>query len=111
MKKIIIFVIFSLLCISCSDNTENVYKYEVTGSAGRYGLTILDEFDQTKLKGVVGNNWTYSWNQIGKRYLFIIAQNYEKQGSVTVSIYKNGKQIATNTNTGADAIASISGKY
>jgi hypothetical protein len=111
MKKIVIFAFFSLLWISCSDNIEYEYKYEVTGTAGRYGLTILDEFDQTQLKGIVGNNWTYTWNQVGKRYIFIIAQNYEKQGTVTVSIYKNGKKIATNTQAGADAIASISGKY
>jgi len=111
MYKIFSFVIISFLLISCSDDTENAYEYEVTGTAGRYSVSILDEFDQTKLKGIVGNNWTYSWNQIGKRYIFIIAQNYEKQGTVTVSIYKNGKQKATDTKNGADAIASISGKY
>jgi hypothetical protein len=111
MYKAIIFVAISIMLIACSDDTSSTYKYEVTGTAGRYSVSILDEFDQTKLKGIVGNNWTYSWNQIGKRYIFIIAQNYEKQGTVTVSIYKNGKQIATDTKNGADAIASISGKY
>jgi len=103
-------ILFFLLS-ACSDDKEYIYYYEVTGTAGRYGVTILDKYDVTKLEGIVGNGWTYTWNQTGKRYIFIIAQSYEKEGSVTVSIYKNGKLIATDTQSGDNAIASVTGNY
>ena len=103
--------IFCLLLSACSDDTEYTYNYEVTGTAGRYGVTFQDKNDEVELGGVVGNGWTYTWNQTGKRFMNIIAQSYEKEGSVTVSIYKNGKVIATDTQSGEFATASVTGNY
>jgi len=111
MKKLFLAAILFALLTACKDDAEYTYKYEVTGTAGRYGVTIQNEYDVTKLLGVVGNGWTYSWNQTGKRWIFITAKSYEKEGSVTVSISKNGKVIAKDTQSGEYAIASVTGNY
>jgi len=111
MKKIFLVAILCFLLSACADNNEYIYNYEVTGTAGRYGVTIQDKYDVTKLEGVVGNGWTYTWTQTGKRFIFIVAQSYEKEGSVTVNIYKNGKIIATDTQSGEFATASVTGNY
>ena len=85
--------------------------YEITGTAGYYGVAYVDEYDNTLLKGPFGDGWTYTWVQTGKRYIFCTANSYKKEGSVTVNLYKNGKIIATDTQSGEYAIATITGKY
>jgi len=109
--KAFLFLAVILCFTACTDDTEYTYYYEVTGTAGRYGVTYQDEYDQVELGGIVGNGWTYTWNQTGKRFMYVIAQSEEKEGSVTVRIYKNGKVIAKNTKSGEFAIASITGNY
>lgn len=109
--KALIFLAIILCFTACTDNTENTYYYEVSGTAGRYGVTYQDEFDQVELGGIVGNGWTYTWNQTGKRFMYVIAQSEETEGSVTVKIYKNGKVIAKDTKSGEYAIASVTGNY
>ena len=66
---------------------------------------------EVELGGIVGNGWTYTWNQTGKRFMYVIAQSEEREGSVTVKLYKNGKVIAKDTKSGEFATASITGNY
>jgi hypothetical protein len=99
------------LLTACTDDNEYTYYYEVTGTAGRFGVTFQDESNEVVLGGVVGNGWTYTWNQTGKRFVFVTAQSEEREGSVTVKLYKNGKVIAKDTQSGVFATASVTGNY
>ncbi len=115
MKVKVLLFFAAFLCVlstACTDDTENTYYYEVSGTAGRYGVSFQNIDDVVELGGgTVGNGWTYTWNQIGKRFMFIVAQSYELEGSVTVKIYKNGKVIAKDTQSGEYATASVTGNY
>lgn len=110
-RTFLLMAFLPLLFAACTDDNENTYYYEVTGSAGRYGVTYQDEYDVVQLGGVIGNGWTYTWTQTGKRFLYVIAQSEETEGSVTVKLYKNGKVIAKDTQSGEFATASITGNY
>ena len=112
VKSFLVFAV--ILCFpftACTDDNEYTYYYEVTGTAGRYGVSFQDESEDIVLGGVVGNGWTYTWNQTGKRFLTIIAQSQEREGSVTAKIYKNGKVIAKDTQSGVFATAAVTGNY
>ena len=108
MKRIITIVL--LLIVSCSKQ-GNEYKYVVGGSSGDYFVTIQNADNNLQQYGNVPNDFSYSWTQTGERWLYVSAQNNTASGYVTVSIYKNGKRIATNTSSGGYTIATVSGNY
>ena len=111
MRKVLFVVFLFSLLTSCVDDSENTYKYEITGTTANYGVTYQDVNDVVQLKGPVGDGWSYTWIQTGKRFVFITGQNYDKVGSLTVRLYKNGKIIAEKTESGDYAVASIQGNY
>ncbi len=118
MRKILMVAIASIamLFTSCSKDSElylgkSDYSYSVSGSSGSYSVTIEGAPKGTSQYSNVGSNWSYKWTQSGKRFLYVSAQNNKNSGSVTVSIIKNGKIIATQTSSGAYVIASVDGTY
>jgi len=111
MKKIFHIILLFTLLTSCVDDSESTYKYEITGTTANYGVTYQDVNDVVQLKGPVGDGWSYTWVQTGKRWVMFVGQNYDKVGSVTVRLYKNGKIIAEKTESGDYAVASIQGNY
>jgi hypothetical protein len=118
MKKIIMVAIASIAMVftSCSKDSglylgKSDYSYTVTGTSGSYSVTIEGAPSGTSQYSNVGNDWWYKWTQSSTRFLYVSAQNNKSSGSVTVSIIKNGKVIATQTSTGGYVIASVSGRY
>jgi predicted small lipoprotein YifL len=119
MKKLftaITFLVTTLSMVSCSKDSplylgKSDYSYTVTGSSGSYNVTIEGAPKGTAQYSNVGSGWKYTWTQSGTRFLYVSAQNNKNSGSVTVSILKNGKIIATQTSSGAYVIASVDGTY
>lgn len=109
----ILLIIFSInIFYGCEKDSVGIaYQYEVTGSSGSYSVTLQNADDNTQQWSNVGNNWWYRWNQKGKRWLYISAQNNNSYGDVTVRIYKAGKIVSENTSFGAYTIATVSGDY
>jgi hypothetical protein len=107
--KIVIIFSFALILFGCQK--ESSYKYEVTGTAGNYDVTLENSDGNTQQWSNVGNGWTYVWNQTGERWLYISAQNNMPSGEVTVKIIKDGKVLVKNTGYGAYTIATVSGEY
>ncbi len=111
MKKLFLVIFLFSLLSSCVDDSENTYTYEIVGTTANYGVSYQDVNDVLQLKGPVGDGWTYTWVQTGKRWIMFMGQNFEKVGSVTVRLYKNGKLIEEDTESGDYAVASIQGNY
>lgn len=113
-KKLIIGLIIlfmSLILVSCDSLSAKTYRYEVSGSSGRYSITIENVDGNTQQWAEVGNEWAYEWTQTGERWLYVSAQNQNDYGSVTVLIKRDGKTVSTNTSYGAYVIATASGTY
>jgi hypothetical protein len=107
-----LFVLLSIVIFSCSKEDVAIeYKYEVSGTAGNYSITIQNTDNNTQQWSSVGSGWYYKWTQTGKRWLYLSAQNNTASGNVTVKIYKNGEVVEQNTSYGAYSIATVDGEY
>ncbi len=117
MKKLIsIIFIFSFLLFSCSNPTEpeeKTYsvKYEVTGTARIVSITIENEGGGISQFSDVSVPWTYSFPNKKKEgtFVYVSAQNQGDTGTVTATIYRDGKVFKTSTSSGAYVIATASG--
>ena len=117
MKKLIpIIFIFSFLLFSCSNPTEPKeksysVKYEVTGSAKKVSITIENDNGGTSQFSDVSVPWTYNFADRKKEgtFVYVAAQNQGETGTVTTTIYKDGKVFKTSTSSGAYVIATASG--
>jgi len=94
-----------MLFIGCSIECE----YKVTGSANTVDVTYSNESEGTSQESNVSIPWTYSFEGEEGQFVYISAQNQGETGSVTVTIYRNGKKIETSTSNGAYVIATASG--
>ncbi|MEA3475104.1 MAG: MmpS family transport accessory protein [Candidatus Cloacimonadota bacterium] len=111
MKKLLFaFVILLVVLIGCSifDFSIDV-KYEVTGSANKVDVTYANKDEGTSQANDVSIPWSYSFEGEGDQFVYISAQNQGQSGSVTVTIYRDGKKFKRSTSTGAYCIASASG--
>ncbi len=109
--QIISAILFFLTLNSCGKNSSDDYKYEVTGTSGNYSVTIENTDNETQQWSSVSNGWYYTWKQNGTRWLYLSAQNNTASGNVTVTIYKNGKVLTSNTGYGGYSIATVDGDY
>jgi uncharacterized lipoprotein NlpE involved in copper resistance len=112
-KKVLtaIAVIFMTFLGCSKESIESIYQYEVSGSAGNYGITCEGAPSGTVQYSDVGSGWTYKWTQTGTRWLYMSAQNNTNSGSVTVKIIRDGKVVAQQTSSGAYVIATVDGTY
>ena len=109
-KLVFVFILFSTtIFVGCKK--DNVYSYQVSGTANNYDVTIEASPSGTAQYSNVVSGWKYTWTQSGQRFLYVSAQNNNDNGTVTVSIIKNSKVIATNTSSGAYVIATVDGTY
>jgi len=100
------FVIIPIVIfVGCSIECE----YKVTGSANTVDITYSNESEGTSQESNVSTPWTYSFEGEEGQFVYISAQNQGESGSVTVSIYRNGKKIESSTSNGAYVIATASG--
>lgn len=95
-----------------SSGTENVVTYEVTGPA-KASVTYMTEGFQTaqvqdaKLPFRKDIQFT---NDVGKfSGLSLVAQNSGAKGDITCRILLDGKEVASNTSSGAYAVVTCTG--
>ncbi len=96
------------------NNTKwNNYYYKVSSSDSlhTFSVTYQNANDNTTQLSRVRSGYKYQWQQRGKRFLYMSAQCNDEGSSVTVSIYKNGKKIISNSSYGDYVIADVSGEY
>ncbi len=83
--------------------------YEITGTAKEVDVTLNNATGGTEQYSNVSIPKKYSYSSFTDSFLYISAQNQGESGSVTVSIYVNGKLFKTSRSSGAYVIASASG--
>ena len=103
--RLVIILISIMVLFGCSIECE----YKVTGSANTVDVTYSNESEGTSQESNVSIPWTYSFDGEEGQFVYISAQNQGETGSVTVTIYRNGKKIETSTSNGAYVIATASG--
>jgi hypothetical protein len=111
IKKIIASALVAVALAGCGggeDETYSVY-YKVTGSTDRAGLTLRTSSGGTA-QLTVNLPYTDPAMTFAKGdFLYISAQNERSSGSVTTTIYVDGKPWKSTTSSGAYVIATASG--
>ena len=92
----------------CLSTTYNV-KYEVTGSASKVFITYQNENGGTSQEEA-SVPWSYSFTAESGDFVYVSAQNQGDNGSVTVTIYKDGEVFKTSTSSGGYVIATADGR-
>jgi len=83
--------------------------YEITGSAERVFVTLSNPTGGTEQHDYVYLPYRYAFTSFPESFVYISAQNQGDSGTVTVSIYVNGKRFKTSSSSGAYVIATASG--
>jgi hypothetical protein len=83
--------------------------YEITGTATKVDVTLANASGGTEQYSNVSLPKKYTYNSFSDSFLYVSAQNQGESGSVTVSIYVNGKLFKTSRSSGAYVIADASG--
>lgn len=83
--------------------------YEITGTADKVDVTLSNASGGTEQYDDVYLPKKYDYGSFSDSFLYISAQNQGDSGSVTVSIYINGRLFKTSRSSGAYVIASASG--
>ena len=104
-SRFFIMIFAIMVLIGCSIECE----YKVTGTANTVDVTYSNESEGTSQESNVSVPWTYSFDGEEGQFVYISAQNQGTSGSVTVTIYRNGKKIEKSTSNGAYVIATASG--
>jgi hypothetical protein len=90
-------------------------KYEVTGTASSANITQtnpdggIEQYSNVKLPGSYAFSVPIRRGSFDYYHASISAQNNGSRGSITVTIYVNGKIFKTSTSSGAYVIASADG--
>lgn len=114
-KKILVLTLFIIACLFSCDafETSADFRYTVTGTAKTASLTYENADGGTSQESDVVLPWEYSFSLDKSTYnfLYISAQNGTREGTVIVTIYKDGDVYKTSTSSGAFTIATASGSY
>ncbi len=110
MKRLLVvtFIIsvFVSLGGSCDTSSSPVrVEYEVTGTAPTVFVTLNNATGGTEQFSNVSVPRTFTYDNYTYWFMYISAQNEGDSGSVTVTIYVDGKVVATSTSSGAYVIA------
>jgi len=110
LKKVLLLLLFAVsLLVSCEDG-PTVYdvEYKVTGSASTVNVTYENASGGVSQESDVSVPWSYTFEGEPDGFVYISAQNQGSSGTVTATIYKNGKSFKTSTSSGAYVIATAS---
>ena len=115
--KIGLLTLFIILFYNCEnlfgpEEPEDVIyngKYQVTGTANTVFVTYENQSGGISQESDVSIPWSYSFQKKEGEFVYISAQNEGANGSVTVTIYRDGYVFKTSTSEGAYVIATASG--
>jgi hypothetical protein len=122
MKKILFLALLFFALVGCIDiengGKKNFkvarIKYKITGTASSASITLtnpnggIEQYD-IKLPGSYAFSVPIKRGSFDYYHAMLSAQNNGSRGSVTVTIYVNGKIFRTATSSGAYVIASTDG--
>jgi len=97
------------LLTGCTPFKPYAVEYRVTGSAPSVSVTYENASRGTSQATGCGLPWTYSFEGYRNQFVYISAQNEGESGTVTASIYVDGKCYWTSTSSGAYVIATACG--
>lgn len=109
--KIVFLVISLFLVLACSNpfDTSVDVRYEVVGSAESVNITFENAGGGISQMANVALPWSHSFSADPGDYVYLFAQNQGKNGSITVTIYKDGDVFKRATSEGEYVVASVSG--
>jgi hypothetical protein len=105
LMALVIALLFSVFT-SCDLDTSVEVRYEVTASESVYRVTISTAGGGTGQFSDVALPWTYEFTAEEGDFVYVSAGGY---GTVTVTIYLDGKVYRTTTSIGSPVIATASG--
>lgn len=81
-------------------NLTKPVSYEVTGTASSVDVTLSDAAGSAQHYADIAVPHTFSYPSFRADFVYISAQSNEAHGSVTVSIYVNGRLFKTASSSG-----------
>jgi hypothetical protein len=84
-------------------------RLEVTGSAESVSVTYHNQSGGTSQVSSAGLPWSYRYEGFDGDFFYVSAQNKGSSGTVTVSVYVDGRKYKTSTSSGGFVIATASG--
>lgn len=113
-RFIVLLAVGSLLAAGCAtgpEDPEYSVRYEVTGTCSTVDVTIENEGGGVSQYADVAVPWRYSFPKaVGPdTFVYVSAQNQQQYGSVTATIYVDGRNWRSSTSSGAYVIATASG--
>lgn len=113
MKKLLftLAIFFSGAIISCSEESyESPITYEVQCSPEGFDV-IYEDYNGSRYEETITDGyWSMSFTGIEGEPLYLSAQSHNENATITVSIHAARKTLATETNTGDYASATVSDK-
>jgi len=107
----IIVVLLSMMLIgtniACQPN-DNV-TYEVTGDADSVDVTLSNDTGGTEQYNDMPLPFRMDYGGFNERYVYLYAYNNGDNGTITLSIYVNGKLFKTATSSGPYTNATVYG--
>jgi len=104
---VVAIVVIAVIATNTPTDTPQV-EYKITGTASQVDVTLQNATGGIEQHDNASVPHSYAFNAFTGWFLYISAQNQGGYGSVTVSIYLNGRIVATSTSSGAYVIASAS---
>ncbi|MGE0363051.1 MAG: hypothetical protein AB7R67_20225 [Vicinamibacterales bacterium] len=110
LRRAILVAFVGATLASCDTITgaSNI-EYRIGGGAARVSVTYQSSSDGTSQAASVTPPWSYSWKAKRGDFLYVSAQVIQGNGTVIVSIYKDGDLVDSAQGTGFGAIATASG--
>ncbi len=106
----LLILFIALSCGTQKQKTKQSVTYEITGTAELVSITYENDNGGTSQLSSESVPHTIKVGKMSSvQFVYISAQNKVGYGSVTVTIYIDGKQFKTSTSTGEYVIASVSG--
>lgn len=89
-------------------NRISSIEYRITGSASKAMVTYVDSSGGTSQLNDVSIPWSNVFTAKSGAYLYLSAQNQHDNGSITVSIVVDDKEVKSTTSSGAYVVAGTS---
>lgn len=107
MALLALAMVVSLCGVGCGSITTTTYQveYKVTGTATSVWVTYTDKDGGTAMEDGVSLPWSYTFKAKSGDWAYVSAQNKGSSGTVTTTIYRDGKEFKTTTSTGGYVIA------